>query len=54
MQRLNENYASINEMTDKLLRNRTPKTEDSKNTDVSFEEVLNTTKNNSTETLRFS
>ena len=54
MQRLNENYASINEMTEKLLRNHTPKTEDSKKTDVSFEDVLNTTKNNSTETLRFS
>ena len=40
MQRLNENYASINEMTDKLLRNRTPKTEDSKNTDESWIESM--------------
>ena len=54
MQRLNENYASINEMANKLLRNHAPKTRDSKSSDVSFEDVLNTTKNNSTESLKFS
>lgn len=54
MQRLNENYASINEMTNKLLRNHASKNRDSKSSDVSFEDVLNTTKNNSTESLKFS
>lgn len=54
MQRLNENYASINQMAGKLFRNHSTKTEDSQSAELSFEQVLKTTKENSTEGLRFS
>mgnify|MGYP004558924213 CR=1 FL=1 len=54
MQRLNENYASINQMASKLLRNHSTKTEDSQSAEISFEQVLKTTKENSNEGLKFS
>ena len=54
MQRLNENYASINQMASKLLRNHSTKTEDSPSAEISFEQVLKTTKENSNEGLKFS
>lgn len=54
MQRLNKNYASIDAMTDKLLKNHNLRTKDFKDEELSFENILKSTENFSTESLRFS
>ena len=54
MQRLQENYTSIEQMTGKLL-NSSPKTEKTRKPDISFQEILNETESQKkAENLKFS
>ena len=53
MQRLQKNYSSIDQMRNQLLQN-TPKKHNSPKTDISFQEILSSTKEETVENLKFS
>lgn len=53
MQRLQENYSSIEKMRSQLLQN-TPKKENSEKTELSFQDILSSTKEKAVENLKFS
>ncbi|MDD7403886.1 MAG: TIGR02530 family flagellar biosynthesis protein [Butyribacter sp.] len=53
MQRLQKNYSSIDQMRNQLLQN-TPKKNNSPKTDISFQEILSSTKEETVENLKFS
>ena len=48
MQRLYENYSSIEQMTDRLLQSDNKKTKHSSESDLSFREILSSTQEKST------
>ena len=56
MQRLYENYSSIEQMTDRLLQSDNKKTKHSSESDLSFREILSSTQEKSTSSagLKFS
>lgn len=53
MQRLQKNYTSIDSMRGQLLQN-SPKTEPSKQTEISFQDILSSTKEQAVDNLKFS
>lgn len=53
MQRLQKNYTSIDSMRNQLLQN-SPKTNNSPNSELSFQDVLSSTKEQAVDNLKFS
>lgn len=53
MQRLQKNYTSIESMRGQLLQN-SPKTDNSKKTELSFQDILSSTKEQAVDNLKFS
>lgn len=53
MQRLQKNYTSIDSMRNQLLQNR-PKTQNSPNAELSFRDILSSTKEEAVDNLKFS
>lgn len=53
MQRLNENYSSIEKMRSQLLKN-SPKKGNSQNSELSFQDILSSTKEQAVDDLKFS